>query len=119
LRPSREFSDSDWVQLGKLTRLRSLDLTLARIDNRGLREISGLTQLRYLNLSHNPAIGDDGLKYLEPMTQLEELIFDHNAITAEGLDHLKPLARLKRLYVWTTGCIRRGRGEAPSGTTRL
>lgn len=62
-----------------------------------LEPIGSLTELRRLDLHHNPQLGPDALKPLRTLTRLEVLRMRDTAITDTGLRLLEPLAKLREL----------------------
>lgn len=81
--------------------LRQLALRRAGITNGGLQHIGLLTGLRSLYLSENGSgITDEGLAHLRELRVLKTIdLGGCTALTDAGLEQLKSLAGLKRLYV--------------------
>jgi RNA polymerase sigma factor (sigma-70 family) len=114
-------TDSDFAQIAKLTELEELNLGgFSRITEAGLVHLKSLTKLKRLTLPlATPAVlahlkampnlkyldlhwahhNDASLEQLADLTQLEDLWLGCDAITNEGLRHLKGLHHLRRLIV--------------------
>jgi Leucine-rich repeat (LRR) protein len=71
------------------------------VGNEGLGYIQGLTNLEDLNL-WQCRIDDKGLINLEGLTNLKRLNLDKCDITDEGLKHLEPLKKLEYLHIGST-----------------
>jgi hypothetical protein len=95
--------------VGSLENLEWLSFDYTPITDDGLKHITGLTKLKFLNLAGepfrrgglavNPEITDAGLKHLERLVNLESLkIYGHHGVTDAGLAHLEGMTRLKKLY---------------------
>ena len=88
--------------LAPFTRLKYLDLSYNRFfDDRGLRQIAGMTGLTRLYLT-GTSISDDGLVSLAGLTNLTELSLHGTGISDAGLAHLAKLTNLHRLNL--LGC---------------
>jgi len=104
---AENLTDADFAVLNRNPCLERLFLKGTRISNRGLRELSGLTNLRYLSLARTK-ITDEGLAYLKSMPRLEMLELSDTDISDEGLKHLRGLARLQWVYVDGTKVTKKG-----------
>ncbi|QDU28209.1 Leucine Rich repeats (2 copies) [Anatilimnocola aggregata] len=84
-----------------LVKLPLEDLSL--LDNqatpRGLEHAAKIATLRRLDASHAPTVGDDSLKLLAQLPQLEELKLGNAQITDEGLQALASIKSLKKLFL--------------------
>lgn len=117
--------DDDLAILSKLPHLRSLNLRgitvfKGTLSNGGLRHISGLTQLRALNLSANRLLNSPSLFHIRNLNNLEWLNLTGTRIDNEGLIHLRGLPRLKRLFLPSQTWRRGDQGEqiwVPDGVT--
>ena len=58
-----EKADELMAQAGRLSQMRVLDLNWTPVSNAGLRQVRGLTELRYLNL-YDTGIDGGGLAHL-------------------------------------------------------
>ena len=96
------FTDDDLEKVKGLTELQGLELYGCKLTGDGLRHVNP-SHLRKLNLAATK-VTDDSLKNLERFTQLEELELGQNmdGISDEGLKHLLPLKRLRRLDLGVT-----------------
>jgi WD40 repeat protein len=118
-----EVTETGLAQVGRLTRLESLDLSHCGIvTDTGLGQLKGLTNLAELNLHRAQvtrtglahlqsmkklrrlhlaecSIGDEGLAVLARITQLEDLDLNDVGITDAGLACLKSLTSLTRLVL--------------------
>jgi hypothetical protein len=92
-------TDDDFRQLGKLSRLKTLDLNNCLNDDR-LALLAGLTELEYLQ-TNLAQVTDDGLKPVAKLTGLKTVKFFHpgKAFSGAGLVHLAELPNLERLTV--------------------
>jgi internalin A len=119
------FQDEDLTCLSKLTRLETLTLAGAGINNEGIRNISGLTNLIHLNIicPGETQINDDSLKHLTNMQRLYELNIRDGHFTDGALDYLDGLPSLSRLeltsdYAFSNQAIRDFQKKYPN-ITRL
>jgi serine/threonine protein kinase len=98
--------------------LKELNLQDAKnVSNEGLKNISGLSQLRYLNLE-GTAVSDKGLEYLQGMKELRRLNLEHTkGIFGSGLKYLAGLPHLERLDLERSAIS--GNCLAPLKTTAL
>jgi hypothetical protein len=102
------FSEVQWVAMGgnvdaddlnavaQFPHLTSLTMMSRGFTDAGLANLTGLRELRDLNLSQ-ASLTDDGLKDLAGFTQLETLWLYGTKVTDAGLVHLRGLTRLKYL----------------------
>jgi len=117
--------DDDLAILSKLPHLQSLNLRginvfKGTLSNDGLRHLSGLTQLRSLNLSANRLLNSLSLFHIRNLKRLEWLNLTGTRIGNEGLIHLRELPRLKRLWLPSQTWRRGDQGEqiwVPGGVT--
>jgi hypothetical protein len=87
----------DWLKrLSSVTTLRKLDLANCAIQGPGLRNIGALTDLRELNLTLTP-ITDDALKHLDGLTELRVLGLASTQCNGTGFRHLKALKKLENV----------------------
>ncbi|HVX11637.1 MAG TPA: HEAT repeat domain-containing protein [Pirellulales bacterium] len=89
-------TDADMQHVGRLKRLRLLDLMHNPVGDAGLAEISGLHELKQLNLAHTK-ITSQGLRHLAGLVNLQGLNLDNCGIDDEGLAHLAHLPALRHL----------------------
>ena len=73
-----------------------------RLTNRGLRALSALPQLRYLNISSCDVTGE-GLQFLPDLVNLETLDLSYcNRVSGAGGKYVQRLPKLKTLFVQGT-----------------
>lgn len=88
--------------LSKLPSLRYLDLSRNRgIRNEGLKHLKDLTALKGLSLAW-VGIGDEGIQRLRGLTNLEKLDLQGNALSDAGLECLAEMTQLEALDVSNT-----------------
>ena len=117
--------DDDLEILSKLPHLqwlnlRGINVFNGTVTNDGLRHISGLTQLRSLNLSANRRLNSPSLFHIRNLKRLEWLNLTGTKIGNEGLVHLRELPRLKRLWLPSQTWRRGDQGQqiwVPGGVT--
>jgi Leucine-rich repeat (LRR) protein len=96
-------TDEDLLHVRRLRRLEGLDVRgSGRITDAGLARLSGLSNLRGLDLSETP-VTDAGMAHLGGLTGLVELNRDDTAITDAGLVHIRPMKRMNVLSMSRSG----------------
>jgi hypothetical protein len=98
---SAKLTDKDIKHVGGLTNLRSLRLTHNQITDAGVKQLVGLRELRTLDLSQT-AVTDACLQHVARLPKLEELNLYFNDINDDGLKHLAKLKHLHTLDIHTT-----------------
>lgn len=93
-------SDADLAAFENLTRLESVDLGTTPV-NRGLWAFSSCRKLRWLDLEGS-YVADDGMRAVNGLTSLEELSLANTRITDQGLDGIPALQRLTWLALSRT-----------------
>ena len=93
---------NDFVVIGALQHLESLELTRTTVTNDDLKHLAGLKNLRVLELDWNKGIGDAGVAHLGKLTRLETLDLRLTKVTGKGLGALVRLKNLRRLDVSDT-----------------
>jgi len=88
----------DWLRLGELSSLRSLNLFGAELTDADLQFVSRLKRLEILHLSYTP-VSDAGLEHIRGLRGLTELRLTRTAVTDEGLKLLTGLKSLKSLQL--------------------
>ncbi len=83
-------------ELSPFTNLEALDLVYCPIDDKGLKQLQGLTKLKKL-LLRDAVISDEGLQHVRPLRDLESLDLGGTKITDAGLAHLQEMTKLKKL----------------------
>jgi hypothetical protein len=81
-----------------LTQLKDLKLGYTAVSDAGLEHLRGLNQLQSLGLN-GTRVSDAGLQYLEGLKQLRALNLDETNITDLGLQDLRGLKQLRTLYL--------------------
>jgi hypothetical protein len=92
--------DSDLKPLRRMTRLQNLDLQshYHHVTDKGISYLSGLCELRELNISSNH-VTDVGIANLKTLNSLEVLDISDTGITDAGLRTLTGLMRVRSLRV--------------------
>ncbi|MGB2862833.1 MAG: hypothetical protein WBC05_05855 [Sedimentisphaerales bacterium] len=111
LRQAKLDSEDDWVALGKLSALQSLNLQylLSEVTDAHISHLSGLQFLKDLsidaiiikdrNATFSMDVTDDGLRYLSKLKSLEQLSLRGAKITDEGIQQLSEIQTLKYMYI--------------------
>lgn len=96
-------TDAGLVHLGALEALEFLDMTSLKTTDASLKHLQGLTQLQGLWLGTGGEKTDPGLAYLKDLTRLRILVLHGGrGITDAGLEHLTGLTQLEELDLsWT------------------
>ncbi|MEM9942160.1 MAG: hypothetical protein AAF939_11285 [Planctomycetota bacterium] len=94
----KQVGDKEIAELGRLKNVIWLNLANTEITDEGLGAIASLP-LTKLHLEKTK-IGDEGLKHLLNMKQLEYLNLYDTQVTDQGIQQLEKLPSLKKLYVW-------------------
>jgi internalin A len=89
------------------------------VTDADLKELSGFTQLRQLNLYDETKITDAGLKELAKLTQLENIDLSFIEITDAGLKHLGGLKSLRMLCLYGTKATDSGEKELEKAIPEL
>ena len=72
-------------------------LDYAKITDKGLKHLRGLTKLESLGLQ-DTLVTDAGLEYLSSLTRLASLDFSGSRVTGEGVEELKKVLRWMQDY---------------------
>jgi serine/threonine protein kinase/Leucine-rich repeat (LRR) protein len=94
-------SDTDWMRLKRLPRLRRLVLESVVFRGRELEQLRGFTNLEELGLNRTQTT-DAEIAELRALTKLTTLVLDRTLVTDAGLAHLAGLKALKRLSLKST-----------------
>jgi Leucine-rich repeat (LRR) protein len=89
------------AQVGRLTRLQSLNLHDSSITDLGLVHLKGLTNLSVV-LLYRTQVSDAGLVHLKGLTNLSYLSLDGTQVSDAGLVHVKRLTNLSSLSLERT-----------------
>ncbi len=100
LRASRACDTGDAANYLNLKTLQRAGLR-PRITDAGLRELTALKQLRWLDLT-DTQITDAGLAVLNELTNLEELSLANTSISTLGVKELLGFKHLRHLDLWQT-----------------
>lgn len=95
-------TDADMARLGRLTALRKLDLSHAKITDVGLEHLRGLRRVVDLNLYYAEYISDSGIAHIKGWEQLEHLTLRGTKVTSRVFDHLAGLENLRSLDIAST-----------------
>jgi len=87
-------TDQHLEALRGLTALRGLWLGDTRVTDKGLANLTELSQLRELSLDRNSAITDAGLAHIAGLTKMETLLLGRTGITDAGLAKLRGMTEL-------------------------
>jgi Leucine-rich repeat (LRR) protein len=82
--------------LAPFTNLEALDLVYCPVDDRGLKQIQGLTRLRRL-LLRDAVISDEAMQNLRGLVDVEHLDLGGTRITDAGVAQLRGMTRLRKL----------------------
>jgi Leucine-rich repeat (LRR) protein len=122
---SDSFKNEDWACLANLTKIKRLQITGVGIDNEGIKHLSGLINLEFLNIfcPGESKINDQALKYLRNMHKLNRLYIKDGHFTDKALDYLDGLPALSWLeltsdFAFSDNAIRDFRRKNPM-VTRL
>jgi Leucine-rich repeat (LRR) protein len=97
------FADGTVRRLSSLKKLRSLDLSLERLDDpSSLSALAGLSALRELTLEA-PKIPEAALQHLAGLSHLERISMRVTKGKGDGLRHLAGLGNLRFLFLSGTG----------------
>jgi hypothetical protein len=98
---ARRWSDGDMPALARLQTLRRLDLTGARITDRGVAALAPLARLEELSLGQTK-VSDRVVETLKGFGALRYLEISDTRLTADGLRRLSEVATLEILsFSWT------------------
>jgi Leucine-rich repeat (LRR) protein len=88
-----------WLShIGHLPQLECLTIDGKRITDAGVRNLSSLKNLRYLDL-YATGLSDLGLDYLVTLDHLEELHIGGTLVTESGVKKLTKLMCLRKLFL--------------------
>ncbi len=107
VRVNDTWRDSDLACLSGLTNLEWLSLSGPGIGDDGVRYLAPLTNMENLSIGGSPNLTDKALKYLAGMRELRILDIYDSRITEAGLAYLYPLKALDTIRIKTTSPISR------------
>lgn len=96
IQDGRDVTDAGLEAIAKLDQLETLYLHRSAGTDAGLAHLSGLENLRSLNIRMSPQYTEAGLKHFENLRHLSRLEYS-GEITGEGLKHLRNLRKLRHL----------------------
>lgn len=110
---SNSFRNEDWACLANLTKLKNLQICGMGIDDGGIKHLSGLKNLEFLNIfcRGEERITDEALNYMAGMHKLNRLCIKDGHFTDKALDYLDGLPSLTWLeltsdYAFSNQAIR-------------
>jgi hypothetical protein len=96
-------------EIAKMTNLRHLGLSTAKLDLDGFKEIAKLSELQSLSLPGQTNVDDAAVEILAgKLKQLEYLDLTHTSVTDAGLAHLQGLDKLATLVLNQTKVTEKG-----------
>jgi len=98
LRLSFFVDDDVMTELLPLSKLERLELTAARVTNRGLHNLSPMKNLRSLVLARTQ-VTDEGMRHATSFPALEDLDVSITSVADDGLRHLASITQLRRLDI--------------------
>ena len=118
---TESFRDEDWKCLAGLTKLSNLQITGLGISNEGMKNLSSLNNLYFLNIicPSETKITDEALKYLVNMNKINRLHIKDGHFTDKALDYLEGLPSLTWLeltsdYAISSKAIRDFQSKKPN-----
>jgi len=122
---SDSFKNEDWVCFDNLTKIKRLQITGVGIADEGVRHLSGMVNIEFLNIicPGEEGITDEALKYMAGMHKLNRLYIKDGHFTDKALDYLVDMRSLSWLeltsdFAFSTKAIRDFRQKKPK-ITRL
>ena len=97
-----QLTDLGVAKLSKLTRLRRLDISGAKVTPAGLKALAGLTGLERLSLWNCRALDDTAAPALASLANLSSLDLSYTSVGDAMLHSLLALPRLKTVYLTDT-----------------
>ena len=96
-----QITDLGLAKLGKLTRLRRLNVSGARLTSNGLKVLAALP-LERVSLWNIPALDDAAANVLAEIATLTNIDLSLTSVSDKGLQRLAALPNLKYLYLTDT-----------------
>jgi len=81
-----------------MTQMEDLDLSFCRFTEAGLKNLSGLTNLKRLGLNQT-SINDEGMELVGKMSRLESLSLEYTVVTDAGFAKLAGLTSMTELHL--------------------
>ena len=102
-RVAQPWREHDIVGLGRLTRLKRLQVSHGGATDAALSHLTGLTRLERLSIGGD-GVTDGGLAHLATLSHLNSLTISGH-FTDQGLEHLQKLSELHLLDFFTPGAV--------------
>ncbi len=106
------FTDSDFARivpyLSKLPAMKALSVSSSQMTDNGLSPLENLTNIK--NLTFGPggfSLGDEGLKHIAKIRQLETLNVRTSTVSDDGLSYLRGLPDLRCIFLYSRNVTRR------------
>ncbi len=90
-------SDGDLAEMGRLSGLTRIDLSMTRISDLGLLELKGLRNVQELNLRYAEQIGDEGMAAVKEWKKLRRVDLRGTKVTDTTLGYLGELPELEAI----------------------
>lgn len=98
-KPGTSLTNSDLVEISKLSNLRSLNLVGTGVSDAGLVHLEQLRNLTHLNLGGQP-ITNNGIQYLAKLKNLKEIDLTATRVTPTGIQNLTlSISGLKKVRI--------------------
>jgi hypothetical protein len=110
--------DASLQLLKDQTSIRRLNLNDSQVTSAGLRCLERMSRLEWLDLRDAPAVSDEGLKYVQRLIRLRELLLRRTGVSDTGMAYLKDLRQLEVLDLGMTKVTDVGLKQL-AGLTRL
>lgn len=104
---SRNPGEADWQEVDRgpgyfnIPADQEVGIRIKGIEDKVLqalvKELEGVENLRYLDLSENRNLSNNALAYLKPLRSLTALSLSSTNIASKAIEHLKELPNLQRL----------------------
>ena len=99
---SPQLTEAAIKDIGGMKQLEHLSVNGMRVDDTSMVDLAGLTNLNYLRLSGAGAVTAAGWATLENFKQLETLWVAETKLGDQGIQHFKPLTKLKDITLYGT-----------------
>jgi internalin A len=97
-----QLTDLGVAKLARLTRLRRLDISGAKVTAAGLKPLAGLPQIEQLSLWNCRALDDNAAPALTSLASLTSLDLSYTSVGDATLNRLLAMPQLKTLYLTDT-----------------
>jgi hypothetical protein len=114
-----EDTDKLLQRIPQTSKVASIDFELTDVTEKGLRHLTTLPHLRKLVLyGGSPSVDNEGLLQLKGCTNLESLELINTKVTADGLDVLAELPKLQSLKLFYEAWRKNGLTDAVFGNLK-